>query len=143
VSAKDSRPQSIRAAVMCLRLSAAVAAVLTLLPLLGVLPLTGATAIATAITGFVTVGLLALVAAKINAGRGWARWLSAVIYTLGSFIFVLGSLLEPRTFSVLPTSSKVSAAVQFAIQTAALICVFLPGSRAWFARAAAKPESAL
>jgi hypothetical protein len=143
VSTKDSRPQSILAAVMCLRLSAAVAAVLTLLPLLGMLPLAGASAIATAITGFVTVGLLALVAAKINAGHGWARWLFAVIYVLGSFLFVLCLLLAPQTFLALPTSSEVSAAVQFAIQTVALICVFLPESRPWFARAAATPESAL
>jgi hypothetical protein len=131
VSTKDSRPQSIQAAV------------LTLLPLLGMLPLAGASAIPTAITGFVTVGLLALVAAKVNAGHGWDRWLFAVIYVLGSFLFVLGLLLAPQTLLVLPTFSEISAAVQFAIQTAAMICVFLPQSRPWFARAAATPENAL
>jgi hypothetical protein len=137
VPTTDSKPKSIQSAVLSLRISAGLAFALTLLQLAGAFPLAGANLSAAAITGVVTVGLLILVAEKIGAGRNWARWLFVVVYALGSLLFVLILLVEPQVFLALPTISKVSGTVQFAIQTGALICVFSPGSRSWFERGAA------
>jgi hypothetical protein len=134
VSTKDSKPKSVQSAVLSLLISAALAFALTLLQLVRVFPPAGATPSAATITGLVTVGLLVLVAAKINAGRNWARWLFVVVYALGSFLFVLILLVAPQVFLGLPTISKVSGTLQFVIQTAALICAFSPKSRSWFVR---------
>jgi hypothetical protein len=131
----------VETAVICLRISAALTVVLTLLQLMGVLASAGAAQ--TAITGFVTAGLLILVAEKINAGRGWAVVLFAVIYGLGSFFFVLSLLLAPQTFLALPATLQTSAVVQFALQTAALVCVLSQSSRAWLKRRNATTEGAI
>jgi hypothetical protein len=95
----------------------------------------------TAITGVITVAVLALVAAKVSSARGWARWLFVVLYVLGTFISVLGMLIAPQVFLALPTLSQGSAVVQFLLETAALVLMFTKASRAWFKTARAVTEA--
>jgi uncharacterized membrane protein YecN with MAPEG domain len=115
--------------VVCLRISAGIALVLTLMQLTGLLA--SASIARTAVTGFVSVGLLLLVAEKINAGRTWAVVLFAVIYSLGCLMFVVGLLVSPHAFIVLPAVLRVAFVVQTALQTVALVYMLSGTSRAW------------
>jgi hypothetical protein len=110
--------------------SAAVAAVLTLLQLVGVIATDNIGA--TAVIGCLTVALLGLMAEKTRAGRGWARWLFLIIYILGSLGFIATVVLAPQVFLAQPALLQGSAVVQFALQTAALAFMFSPSSRQWF-----------
>jgi hypothetical protein len=98
--------------------------------LIGILPT--ANVIQDAATGFITAGVLALVAAKLNIGRGWARWLFLFLYIIGSLISAVLVMLAPQVFIALPTLLQVSGIAQFALQTVALVLMFTRASRRWF-----------
>jgi hypothetical protein len=87
----------------------------------------------TAIIGLLTVGLLAIVAGSISARHGWARWLFAVIYVLGTLGAMVLVVMAPQFFRVLPIVLQVNMVAQFILQTAALILMFSSASRHWFA----------
>ena len=125
-----SRPASVRAAVFCLWLSAGLALILTLAQVTGLVAT--AEAGSTAAIGMVTTGLLALIAAKLGAGRGWARWLFAAIYIAGSLASAALALIAPELFRALPALLQGSTLVQFVLQTTALVLVFTGASRRWF-----------
>jgi len=80
----------------------------------------------------VTAGLLVLVAAKVAARRGWARWLFLVFWIFGSMSGIAVIVLAPRAFLAWPHTVQVIAILQFAIQTAALLMLFTRASREWF-----------
>jgi hypothetical protein len=84
------------------------------------------------VTTFVTAALIALIAAKVGAGRNWARWLFVVIYILGSVMFTVVLIVMPQEFLSLPGLLQVSALVQFILQTYALVLMFTRASRQWF-----------
>jgi len=124
------KPTSVRRAVVCLWISVALTAALTAFQLVGVVAT--AEIVQIAVTGVVTAGLLALIAAKLAAGRGWARWLFMALYVFGSLMFVISVLLVPQVFLSTPALLQASAVVQFALQTAALVLMFTHASRQWF-----------
>jgi len=92
----------------------------------------GASVGLTAIIGLTTVGFLALVAAKISAGRGWARWTFAVIYVIGTLWSTVLAFVAPAMFRALPTILQANILAQFVLQTAALVLIFTGTSRHWF-----------
>jgi len=123
-------PISVRRAVICLWISVVLAAALTAWQLVGFVAT--ADAVAAAVTGVLTAAVLALVAVKVGAGRGWARWLFLIGYILGSFLFIVFALLAPQMFFSLPALQQASGVAQFALQTSALVLMFTRASRQWF-----------
>ena len=125
-----NKPKSVQWAVVCLWVSVGLVSVLTVDSWVGLVGIPRG--IASTVTNLLTLALLALVAIKLGAGRGWARWLFAVVYVLGSLMFVVSLLLAPQVFRSLPTVLQGSGIVQFALQTAALVLMFTEASRQWF-----------
>jgi len=139
VAPAGPRPRSIRAAVSCLWVSAgivAVAAVFAFVPMLtlfrtGAVPL--AALAVTAVTIAVSLALLVLVAVKLNAGRGWVRWLYLALYALG-LVMILATLLSaPEVYASRGALSMANEVAQFLLQTAALVLMFVRPSREWLA----------
>ena len=119
------RPASVRLAVTCLWLSAAIAVALELWsmfkgPYITLNPMDLAIAA-------VTAALFAFVATRLGAGRGWARWLFVVFYGIGLVIYLAVMLLQPELLAIV-TASEI---VQLALQTTALISMFTRGTRQW------------
>ena len=98
----------------------------------GLVPTVGAGVGLTAVIGLTTAGLLALIAATTNAGRGWARWLFVVLYGIGTLTSIVLAVVAPAMFLALPTILKTNIIVQFVLQTTALVFMFTGASRHWF-----------
>lgn len=130
MSSQVSKPQSIRRAVTCLWISAGLVALLTVVSWTGALGIPAG--VGHTLTNLLTFLLLALVAIKINAGRNWARWLFAVVYVLGSLMFLVSLLLAPQVFRSFPAVLQGSTFLQFALQTVALVLLFIDTSGQWF-----------
>ena len=71
------RPESMRRAVVCLRVSAVLAAVVGMLQLTGTIP--AANPVMAVGIAAISAALLALLAVKVGTGRNWARWVFVVI----------------------------------------------------------------
>ena len=127
----ESRPPNlVIAAERLLLLSAAITVFFTVTTYAGLLsPKTSGMAV---ISNFTTAGLLVLCALKIGDGRNWARWLLLALFVLGSLVLPLAIIFAPQMLRATPTLFTVVGVIQFAIQTAALVLVFLPRSRPWF-----------
>ena len=123
-------PASVRRAVLCIWISIALVVLLSVGSVLGVADIPSN--VATLVTSVLTACLLALVAVKVSAGKGWARWLYAALFVFGSAGFVALALLVPEVFNVLPMALKASGFVQFALQGAAFALMFTQASRQWF-----------
>jgi len=119
------RPISVYRAVVCLWVSAAVAIVSLILH---------AKIVTTAdvVIACISAALLALVAAKVGAGRRWARWLFVAVWILGSFSGMVMLALAPQAFLALPSTVQAIGVLQFALQTGALVLLFTRPSREWF-----------
>ena len=129
----NARPNSVQHAALCLWLSAGLGLLMTTAQVSGLVKTVGAAGPGlTAAIGLVTAGLLALIAAKISAGRGWARWLFAAIYVIGSLGSVVLIFVALEVFRALPTILQANTIAQFVLQTAALVLVFTSTSRRWF-----------
>jgi hypothetical protein len=128
--ASSDKPKSVQRAVVCLWISVGLALIVTGAPFIGLLD--SPDIVTATITNLVTAGFLALVAAKIGAGRGWARWLFAVVYILGSFAGIVSLLVAPQMFRSSPPILQGSGILQFALQTAAFVLMFTSTSRQWF-----------
>lgn len=89
----------------------------------------------------ITAGLLALVASKVSAGRGWARWLFLAVWILGSLSGMAVVVLAPQAFLAWPGTVQAIAIVQFVLQTGALVMLFTHASREWFGAPDAPPSS--
>ena len=122
------KPPAIARAAICLWISAAIVVLVTAFALAGSDLRQALPAI---LISLFTFGLLVLVALKINAGRGWVRWLFLVLWLLGSAMFVVGLVMAPQAFLALPKLDQAVALVQFTLQTAALVFMFLPASGNW------------
>jgi hypothetical protein len=136
---KDSShppPASLRAAIVCLWLSVAIVAALTLASWANILGLPNTPSLT--VNNLLTLALLVLIAIKITAQRGWARWLFAVVYVLGSLATLYLAVFVPQSFGNLPAMLQVTGLVQLALQTAAMVLIFVPPSRRWF-KAARSP----
>ena len=135
-----SPPTSIRRTAFCLWVSAFLALLATLLQVTGIVSSVASPGITLAI-GLLTAGLLALVAAKVNTGRGWARWLFLVLYVIGVPFAALIFLGAPQTFRALPALLQINVVAQSVLQTAAVAFMYTATSRAWFrsARASTAP----
>ena len=127
----SERPGAVRAAVVCLWISVGLALAITAAQVARLLP--AADVEMTALIGLASAGLLALIAAMIGAGRGWARWLFAVVYAIGALATVATMLAVPQLYLAMPTLLQVSTAAQFALQTVALVLIFTGASLRWFA----------
>src|SRR5258706_8554055 len=126
-----SMPTSAHRAVICLWISAGLALLMTAAQATGLVKTVGSVGLVTVI-GLTTAGLLALMAAKINAGRRWALWLFVIIYAIGSLGFVVQVIVAPAAFRAFPAILQGNAVVQFVLQTAALVLVLTSTSRHWF-----------
>ena len=124
------KPPAIGRAARCLWISAAVVVVTSGLALAGVSGPRDAVVPLIAISLF-SIGLLALVAWQLNAGRGWVRWLFLVLFVLGSGMFALGLVLTPQAYLAMPRLDMAAALLQFGLQTAALILMFTPAAARW------------
>ena len=130
MSTATEKPSSIRRAAVCLWASALLALVLTVPQVLWFVAPADVTA--TIVIGIGTAALLALIAAKISAGRGWARWLYAFVYVFGTLAGVVLMLVMPDAFRIYPPMVLAGTAVQFVLQTTAIALIFTGASRAWF-----------
>jgi hypothetical protein len=118
---------------MFLWISAAGTGLLAVLQLLGVIPTDNLGA--TAAIGLFSFALLGFIAEKLRAGRGWVRWLFLAIYVFGGLGFVASLILASEVFFSQPLLLQGSAAIQFALQTAALVLMFQRASATWFRQA--------
>ena len=134
-----NKPDSVRRAVLCLWLSVGLVLFLTVAAFFAPLgiPHDGVTTV----TNLASAALLAWVAVKLDAGRGWAQWLFAAIYVLGLSTFVVSMLLSPETFRSLPILLQASGIVQLALQTAALVFMFTATSQRWLRPSSDKVDS--
>ena len=123
------KPKSVRRAVLCLWMSVSLVLFLTVAAFF--VPLGIPHDVVTTVTNLASAALMALVAVKLDAGRGWAQWLFAAVYVLGLSTFVVSMLLSPETFRSLPILLQASGIVQLALQTAALVFMFTPTSQRW------------
>jgi hypothetical protein len=123
-------PGSMRAAIVCLWLSVAIVAVLTLASWANLLGLPNTPSLT--VNNLLTLALLVLIAIKITAQRGWARWLFAVVYGLGSLATLYLVVFVPQSFRNLPAMLQVTGLLQLALQTAAMVLIFVQPSRLWF-----------
>ena len=135
------KPRSTRWTVILLWTSTGLAALMTLLHLIGVVPTHNA-AIRAAIGGII-VALWAFIATMVNSGRGWARWLFVILYVLGSVLEIISMLLVPRLFLAMPHLAQAYSVAQFVLLTVAVILTFTKSSREWFKSARALRASAL
>ena len=94
-------------------------------------------------TTLLTAAVIALIAAKVRAGRNWARWVFVAMYIFGSVMFALLFIVMPQEFLSLPGPMQVLGLLQFTLQTCALVLMFTPASRQWFRalHAAASPSA--
>jgi hypothetical protein len=120
-----AKPESVQRAVLCLWISVAGTFVSALLH-------ASKLTVADVITLAITDAVLALVAIKCAAGRGWARGLFLAIWILGVLSGVAIVVLAPEAFLALPSTMQAIAILQLAIQTAALAFLFTRASRNWF-----------
>jgi len=133
------RPQSVHIAALSLWVSAALAFVMVAIqvPRLSSLVTVGAMApvqlVVTLATAIITVALLVLVAAKVNAGRGWARWLFLVVWIVGAGVMAAAVVYNPRGLQNMPPLIAASERLQWILQTTALVLMFVRPSREWFA----------
>jgi hypothetical protein len=123
-------PRSVRAALVCLWLSTAILALLTAAAWVNLLGLPNSASIT--VNNLLTLAFMLLVIAKLAAGRGWARWVFAAVYCLGSAVTLYLSIFEPQVFRNQAFAVQVTGLVQLALQTAALVLLFLPASQQWF-----------
>ena len=133
-----SKPKSVRRAVLCLWISVGLVLFLTVGAFFA--PLGIPHDVVTTATNLASAALLAWVAVKLDAGRGWAQWLFAAVYVLGLSTFVVSMLLSPETFRSLSILLRASGIVQLALQTAALIFMFTPTSQQWLRTSSAKAD---
>ena len=126
----NSYPTAVRRGVLCIWISVGLVILLSAGSLIGFrqIPSNGVTLT----TNVLTAGLLIFVVVKVGAGRGWARWLYAVLFLFGSAAFVSMALLVPAVFLALPLVLKASGVVQFLLQGVALVLLFTKASRVWF-----------
>lgn len=135
------KPQSIRLAVLFLWISMGLAVAMQALRLPGYLQMMRSGAmmpadLAAQIGGTaISCALVVLVAVKIGAGRGWARWIYLALYMLGMAMTVLTLAMMPRMFQYLSAApiAAASIALQTVLQTTALAAMFVRPSRQWFA----------
>jgi hypothetical protein len=127
---RGPRPLSVRRAAQFLWASFVLSVASGMLYLAGALPTPNLTA--DVVTTISTAGLIALIAAKVGAGRSWARWLFVAIYVLGSMMFAVILTFTPQAFLSLPALGQVLGLVQFGLQTCALVLMFSRASRQWF-----------
>ena len=123
---RPPKPTSIRRAVICLWTSAAVA--LAALVLHANIVTNG-----DVVAGGLSAALLALTAAKLGAGRNWARWLLLVVAGLGSLTFIVVVVLAPQVFLAYPGTVQAVGVIQFGLQISALFLAFTRESRQWLA----------
>jgi hypothetical protein len=125
-----NQPTALRAAVVCLWLSVGIVALLTLASWASVLGLSNTPSLT--VNNLLTLALLVLIALKIDAGRGWARWLFAAVYVLGTLMTLYLALFVPQSFRSMPVTLQITGLVQLALQSAAMVLIFIQPSRQWF-----------
>lgn len=123
-------PPSVRAALVCLWLSTAILALLTIAAWANVLALPNTPSVT--VNNLLTLAFMLLVIIKLAAGQGWVRWVFAVVYFLGSAVTLYLSIFEPQIFRNQPLVLQATGLVQLALQTAAMVLLLLPASRQWF-----------
>jgi hypothetical protein len=85
--------------------------------------------------------LSVLCAVTMNAGRGWARWVYGILYSLGIPLYVISILIAPHVFLSSPALTQFLVVLQLTLQTAVIVLMFAPASREWFKRPYATPAS--
>jgi hypothetical protein len=85
------------------------------------------------ITMVLTLAVLLLLIFLISRVRqNWARWVFAVLFVVGT---PPSALNLPALISANPVAGTLSL-IQFVMQFVALVLIFVPDARAWFARPA-------
>jgi hypothetical protein len=129
MSTDATRPPAVRRASICLWISAGLALLVTAAEVTGLAQVPGGTVV-NGLTGVLTAAVFALLAAKINSGRNWARWTYVFIYVIGALGLVF--VLKPALLQALPAIIQANMVVQTALQTAALVLIFTRPARQWF-----------
>jgi hypothetical protein len=124
------KPPAIWRATRCLLISATIVVLAAAFAVAGVSGSRAGVLLLIAVN-LASVGFLALIVWKLNAGRNWARWLFLVLYVLGTVMFAGGLALTPQAFLSLPRLDQAAALVQFALQGAALAFMFTPAAGHW------------
>jgi hypothetical protein len=127
-------PKSVKRAVNLLWVSAALGAVALVAVALDLFSLPGESISqdADTLTYLFTCSFLALAAIKLTKRRNWARWLLAVVVSLGLVSGALSMLLLPAVSRSASTAFFGFDLVQSALQLVALVLVFVPDSAKWF-----------
>ena len=129
--ARGPVPASLRRAAQLLWVSIALTVVLMTLYFTGVVKSVNLSA--ELATTFITVLLMVPIALMVRAGIGWVRWAFAVMFAFGTVMFALLVIITPAVFTSLSVVQQISALIQFAVQTWAVVLMFVRTSREWFA----------
>jgi hypothetical protein len=128
--APSQSPPSVRAALACLWLSTGILALLVPAAWANLWGLPNTTSIT--VNNLLTLAFMLFVIVKLTAGRGWARWVFAAVYLLGSSVTLYLSIFEPQTFRNQVFALQATGLVQLALQTAAVVLLLMPTARQWF-----------
>jgi glucan phosphoethanolaminetransferase (alkaline phosphatase superfamily) len=123
-------PPSVRVALLCLWLSTGILVLLTIAAWANLFGLPNTASVT--VNNLLTLVFMLLVIVKLAAGRGWARWVFAVVYFLGSSVSLYLALFEPQIFRNLPLALQATGLAQLVLQTAAMALLLLPTARQWF-----------
>jgi len=88
--------------------------------------------VAATVIGLLSAGFLALMAAKLAAGRRWALWLFAIVYVIGTLGTLVSAIVIPQAFLSQPALLQASTILQFGLQTVAMFLIFTSTARQWF-----------
>jgi glucan phosphoethanolaminetransferase (alkaline phosphatase superfamily) len=130
IKASFAQPSPVRTALVCLWLSTGILALLTIAAWANLFALPNTASVT--VNNLLTLAFMLFVIAKLAAGRGWARWVFAVVYFLGSAVTLYLSIFEPQTFRNQPLALQATGLVQLALQTAAMVLLLVPTARQWF-----------
>jgi hypothetical protein len=125
-----NQPSPVRAALACLWLSTGILALLTVAAWANLLALPNTANVT--VNNLLTLVFMLLVIVKLAVGRGWARWVFAAVYFLGSAVTLYLSIFEPQIFRNQPLALQATGLVQLALQTLAMVLLLMPASRQWF-----------
>jgi hypothetical protein len=132
------RPRAVVNAVRCLWASAGLILITSIVGIAPVVKITKSSGMLTPVIGYVItaaliIGLFALIAVKVYAGRGWARWVYLALYLMVASLIVVSMVVRPDLWLARPRLDLAKEFIQFVLQTAPVILMFVRPSREWFA----------
>lgn len=125
-----TQPPAVRAALTCLWLSTGILALLVPAAWANLFGLPNTASVT--VNNLLTLAFMLFVIVKLTGGRGWVRWVFAVVYLMGTGMMLYWSVVQPQIFRNQALALQVTGLAQLALQTAAVALLLMPAARQWF-----------